>query len=191
LDILAQCLKEENWKVRVQAAKALAQAGAGKVLPILSYKAEFDPIQQVKTEAIRAIAAIDGPDAEAFLSGVLRNGKASLESREFALRGLWKRNPVRAIDDAKAVLADLSAGRDAKPSQMIGRVLSQSDGNGLDGLYAAFLDSSDPVMRSYGIRGALRNKVEGLKERIRTLSTEDAAPAVRGEALRCLQKTGW
>jgi HEAT repeat protein len=191
LDILVQCLREENWKVRVQAAKALAQPGAGKALQILSYKAEYDPTQQVKTEAIRAVAEIEGLDAETFLSNLLRNGKAPLESREYALRGLWKRNPARATDDAKTVLADKTVGLDLKPSQMVGRVLSQVDGNALDGIYAAFLDASDPILRSYGVRGVLRNKVEGLKERVRTLSTADASSAVRAEALRCIQKLGW
>lgn len=191
MDILTQCLKEENWKVRVQAAKALGKPGAGAAFSILAYKAEFDPVLQVKAEAVRAIAEIDGAEAEAFLSGLLRNAMASLENRENALRGLWKRNSARAIDDAKAVLAEKTVGQDSKPAQMVGRVLSQTDGAGLDGIYAAFLDSADSVMRSYGIRGVLRNKVEGLKERIRSLSTTDPASTVKTEALRCLQKLGW
>jgi len=191
LDVLLQCLKEENWKVRVQAAKALAQPGAAKALPMLEFKAEFDPEKTVKTEAIRAITEIDGGDAEAFLSGLVRNAKAPLENRENALRGLWKRNPTLTLDDAKEILADKSVGLDLKPAQMVGRVLSQVDGNGLEGIYAAFLDMKDPAMRAYGIRGALRNRNDGLKERIKALSTADADSAVRVEALRCIKKLGW
>ena len=64
MPFLLQGLKDENWKLREQSAKALArQLPAGSsdsVVPVLIYKAQYDPVSQVRVAAVQALGAIGG-----------------------------------------------------------------------------------------------------------------------------------
>ena len=61
---IIQGLRDENAKVREQSAKALARplsaSQADTAVPILSYKAEFDPEPIVRVASIKALGAIGG-----------------------------------------------------------------------------------------------------------------------------------
>ena len=58
----------------------------------------------------------------------------------------------------------------------------------LKDLFVRFLDSTSPVVRSYGLRGIGANGFSDLKERVKKMSEQDPNPGTRQEAARSLAK---
>lgn len=195
--LLLAGLKDENWRVRVECAKALARplpaARSAQALPILSYKAQMDPTPQVKLEAIRALGAIGGEKATAFLVALYRERKNPLAVREESLSILARTSLSSGIDPSsieavRGVVTEEWKAIDQKVLEMTARVVSGATGPGVRDLLLRFLESANPVVRIYGVRGIGANGFADLRERVRQLSEKDPHPAVQREAAKALQK---
>ncbi len=196
--LLLTGLKDENWRVRAECAKALARplptARAAQALPILSYKAESDPTPQVKLEAIRALGAIGGDQAIAFIVGLYRERKNTLAVREESLMILARISPdasgvlPSSLEAVRAVVTEEWKSVDQRVLEMSARVISAAKGPQIRDLLLRFLESANPVVRIYGVRGIAANGFADLRERIRQLSEKDPHPAVQREAAKALEK---
>jgi HEAT repeat protein len=188
-----QGLRDENWKVRLECVKALARPlPAGKVsqaVAILSYKAEFDPVNQVRLEAMSTLAAIGGEAAAAVLLKLFQTSGTPMECRERALSLIAQKNVTGAAADAvrKTVESDWSA-HDQKALLMEARILSTVHSADLKPILIKLLENGDLYIRIYAIRGIELNGFSDLKERLLTLSARDPVPAVQKEAKRVADK---
>jgi HEAT repeat protein len=190
--MLIQGLKDDDWKVREQCAKALtgnlSSAQADTALPVLQYKARYDPISQVRTAAINAIGGMGGTQGEEILATFYQGAGLPPETRETALKALTSRSLSRAIDAARAVLATEGKGVDQKPIEATARVLSEAQGAGLKDIYTTMLASPDAVVRAYAVRGIAANSFTDLTDRLKDLSKKDPSPLVQSEAEKAVSK---
>jgi HEAT repeat protein len=190
---LIQGLRDDNWKVRIECAKALARplppAGAAEAVAILSYKAEKDPVSQVRIEAIAALSAIGGDDSYVFLLNLYKKQGTPLESREKALSAILGRTVSKPVEDAirTAVEADIKI-KDQRALLAQAKVLSGAKAPGLRDVYAKFLENSDPLIRLHGIKGVETNGLSDLKGKLLILAEKDPYPAVQKEAKRVSEK---
>jgi HEAT repeat protein len=183
---LIEGLRDESAKIREQCARALGReldpAQAAVAVPILSYKAEFDPEAIVRLAAIKALGEVWGDAAIELLRRVYRGADHPLDSRESALGSLVARALTSTIDAIRAVIDEEWKSNDQRVLQSTARVLSTAKGGELKDLYLRLLDSTDPVVRSYAVRGIVTNGFSDLKERIRQMADKDPNPGTRQEA---------
>jgi HEAT repeat protein len=189
---LLQGLRDENWKVREQSAKSLARSLApgqrDDALPILSYKAEFDPVSQVRLASIQALGEIGGDGPMKFLLGLYSGAERPLESREAALSVLAAKALPLSIAAIRSVISSEWTSFDQKTIESTAKVLASTRGAELREIYLRFLESANPVVRSYGVRGIAENHFTDLRERVKEVSENDPHPGTRKEAEISLSK---
>ena len=189
---LLQGLRDENWKVREQSAKSLARsltaAQKDSAQKILSYKAEFDPVSQVRLASIQSLGEIGGDGAFTFLLGLYSGAERPLESREAALSVLAVKALPSSIAAIRAVISSEWKSFDPRALELTAKVLASSRGAELRDLYLKFLESVNPIVRSYGVRGIAENHFTDLREKVKEISEKDLNPGTRKEAENSLSK---
>ena len=189
---LIQGLRDENVRVREQSARALTRqlssSQAGTAVPILSYKAEFDPEPSVRTASIQALGAIGGDASLRVLLKVYSGADHRLDSREAALGILVSTYLPESMDAIRAVVTAEWTSFDQRTLESTARVLSAARSSALKEFFVHFLDSPDAIVRSYGVRGIGGNGFSDLKERVKKMSEQDPNPGTRREAALALEK---
>ena len=189
---LIQGLRDDNVKVREQSAKALARqlspSQADTAVPILSYKAEFDPEPIVRAAAIEALGAIGGDTSTKLLLKVYSGAEHRLDSREAALAVLVSKSLSESMDAIRSVIAAEWSSYDPRTLESTARVLSAARSPALKELFVHFLDSPDAIVRSYGARGIGGNGFSDLRDRMKKMSEQDPNPGTRREAALALEK---
>jgi HEAT repeat protein len=190
--LLLAGMKDESWRVRVECAKALARplepAEAQAAFPLLVYKAQSDPTLQVKLESVKTLGAIGSEKAVQFLAALYRDPKNPLTLREESLAAAARASLPAVLDAVRAVVAEEMRASDQKVLEMTARVLSGFPRSELHGVFEAFLDSANPIVRIYGVRAAAGAGMSGLRGRISDIAARDPHPAARREAARALAK---
>ena len=189
---LIQGLRDESVKVREQSAKALARqlsaSQADAAVPILSYKAEFDPEPTVRAASIAALGAIGGDTSIKVLLKVYSGADHRLDSREAALEILASKYLSESIGAIRAVIAAEWNSFDQRTLESTARALSAARSPVLKDLFLRFLDCPDAIVRSYGVRGIGGNGFSELKDRVKKISERDPNPGTRREAALALEK---
>ncbi len=190
--ILIQALRDENWKVREQSARSLARplssSQAAAAVPILTFKAESDPISQVRVASIQALGEIGGDAPMKALVAIYAGSDHPLESREAALGIVAKKSLSSGLDAVRRVISDEWKSYDQRAIEFTAKVLSTVNAAELRDIFVRFLDSPDAVVRSYGCRGIAENHFSDLRERLRLMSEKDPNPGTRKEAELSLAK---
>jgi HEAT repeat protein len=190
---LLQGLRDDNWKVRIECAKALArplpQEGRAEAIAMLFYKAENDPVSQVKLEAISTLSILGGDDTYVFLLNLYKSQKTPLASREKALAAILGKSITQAAVDTirGAVESDIKL-KDQRALLAQAKALSTAKAPGLKDIYSKFLENSDPFIRIYGIKGIETNGFGDFKDKLQSMAEKDSYPAVQKEAKRVLEK---
>ncbi|MGO9309918.1 MAG: HEAT repeat domain-containing protein [Spirochaetia bacterium] len=189
---IVQGLRDGNVRVREQSAKALARplssSQADAAVPILSYKAELDPEPSVRVASIQALGAIGGDKAMSMLMKIYSGADHPLDSRETALGILASHSLSASMEAIRAVVAKEWTSFDPRTLESTAKVLSTIKSADLKDLFVRFLDSHDPVVRSYGVRGIGANGFSDLKDRVKKISEQDPNSGTRQEAARSLAK---
>jgi HEAT repeat protein len=191
---IIQGLRDESVKVREQSAKSLAvklsSSQASTAVPILSYKSELDPEPSVRLASIQALGTIGGNEAVQALLKIYAGPDHPVASREAALSALAQQDmPGGSLDAVRKVVADEWKSFDKRTLEATARALSTAkDGGGLKDIYVKLLQSPDPAVRSYGLRGIGVNGFSDLKEQVKQISEQDPDAGTRREAQVCLSK---
>jgi HEAT repeat protein len=190
--ILIQALRDENWKVREQSARSLARplspGQASTAVPILMYKAENDPISQVRIAAIQALGEIGGDGPMKALVAIYAGSDHPLESREAALGIVAQKSLSSVLDAVRGVINDEWKSYDQRALVSTAKVLSTVSSTELRDIFVRFLESSDASVRSYACRGIAQNHFSDLRERLRLIAEKDPSPGTRKEAELSLAK---
>ncbi len=189
---IVQGLRDANVKVREQSAKALGRplssSQAETAVPILSYKAERDPEPSVRVASIQALGAIGGDKATDMLLKIYSGADHPLDSRETALGILASSSLSRSMESIRAVVAKEWTSFDPRTLESTAKILAAIKSSDLKDLFVRFLDSPDPVVRSYGARGIGANGFSDLKDRVKKISEQDPNSGTRQEAALSLAK---
>jgi HEAT repeat protein len=187
-----QGLRDESWKVREMSAKTLARqldgGQAGQAVLILSYKAEFDPVPQVKLASIQALGEIGGGEANGALLSLYSGQARPPETREAALGALAAHSPSAAIDAALGTITAGTRSTDTLTLLATARVISTLKDGRLREIYLKLLENPDPVVRSYAVRGIAENHFADLRDRLKQVADSDPNAGTRAEAVKGLAK---
>ncbi len=189
---LLQGLRDENVRVREQSAKALARPLSGPqadaAVPILSFKAEQDPEASVRAASIAALGAIGGDAATRVLLKIYAGTSYPLDSRERSLAVLAEKALSSSLDTIRKVIDAEWKSFDPLTLQATARALADVKNAGLKDIYIRLLDSTDPLVRSYAVRGIGVNGFSDLRDRVKQISERDPNPGTRREAINSLAK---
>ncbi len=188
-DLLIQGLKNSNVRVRIAAARGLANKEATKAVKVLIYKARRDPDRKVKLQAIESLGQIGSNKALDFLLELFSDKNQSPDVLETALCTLVDNHLNSSLSTIKEVIDREWAEKDQKTIELIGKKLSQIEHRGLKDIFAQLIESTNFIVRIYAIRGMENNRTAGYKEIIKSISTEDPHPAVRKAALMLLERS--
>ncbi len=186
--LLIAALKDSFWRVRVNAASGLGKLQAVKAVPILMFKAEKDPEMNVRLEAVRALGEIADPQSLEALRGFYLNEFTPPGLRVESARILAEKDIDESVDLFRKVIEKHWGNDRTRILEWTAQILSKTESDLLDSLYARFLESGDIVVMIYGIRGIARNNAVSLKEEIERLSGEDNHRSIRKEALAALEQ---
>lgn len=187
-DLLIQGLKNSNVRVRIAAARGLANKEATKAVKVLIYKARRDPEKKVKLQAIESLGQIGSTEAVDFLLELFSDKKQSPDVMETALCTLVDNHLNSSLSTIKEVIDREWPKKDQKTIELIGKKLSQTEHGGLKDIFTQIFESTNFIVRIYAIRGMENNHTAGYKEMIKSISTEDPHPAVRKAALLLLER---
>ena len=185
--LLQQGLRDSNVRVRVAAAKGLADEQARNSVDILIYKAKQDPEREVRLQAIAALGVIATPQAFGYLQDLYRDKIALPVYREAAFTALCENALKDNLDVFREVVEQEWGSKDQKVVEFTAKKLSTTEAPGLKWFYERFLDSPNVYVRIYALRGIGRNGLRTLREKVEKVSTEDPYPAARQTALSVLE----
>ena len=178
-DLLIQGLRDSNPRVRITSAKALADPGAKKAVDILIYKAENDPEKAVRGEAIRSLGAIGGSRATDYLKELYLSETNTLSDREIALIALTDHHLSFSLKAVETLISRDYETKNQASMEFTAKNLSELESPQLKSLYEKFLDSTNPSLRIYALRGIGKNGFREFRAEIEELSENDPHPAVR------------
>jgi HEAT repeat protein len=185
--LLQQGLRDSNVRVRIAAAKGLADEKARNSVDILIYKAKQDPEREVRLQAIAALGVIATPQAFGYLQDLYRDKIALPVYREAAFTALCENALKDNLDVFREVVEQEWGSKDQKVVEFTAKKLSTTEAAGLKWFYERFLDSPNVYVRIYALRGIGRNGLRTLREKVEKVSTEDPYPAARQTALSVLE----
>lgn len=188
-DLLIEGLKNSNVRVRIAAARGLANKEAKKAAKVLIYKARRDPEKKVRLQAIESLGQIGSNEAVDFLLELFSDKKQPPDVLETALCTLVDNHLNSSLRTIKEIINREWPEKDQKTVELIAKKLSQTEHSGLKDIFSKILKSANFIIRIYAIRGMENNRTAGYKEIIKTISTEDLHPAVRKAALLLLEKS--
>jgi len=185
--LLQQGLRDSNVRVRVAAAKGLANEQAKSSVDILIYKAKHDPERQVRLQAIEALGVIGTAQAFGYLQELYRDRIALPVYREAAFTALCDNALQDNLDVFREVIEQEWGSKDQKVVEFTARRFSTTTASGLKWFYERFLASPNVYVRIYALRGIGRNGLRTLRDKVEKASTDDPYPAARQVALSVLE----
>jgi HEAT repeat protein len=178
-DLLIQGLRDSNPRVRITSAKALADPGAKKAVDILIYKVENDPEKAVRGEAIRSLGAIGGSRAIDYLKELYLSETNTLSDREIALIALTDNHLSFSLKAVETLINRDYEAKNQAALELTAKKLAEIKSPQLKSLYERFLESVNPSLRIYALRGIGKNGFREFRADIEELSENDPHPAVR------------
>lgn len=180
-EVLIRALKRDSfWRIRVTAAEHLTDVSGDEVDELLRYKAENDPVTQVKTAALKTLGARSGSQNNHFLTDFFSDSKRSIELRIACLNVLLENKTTGTVNAVKDVL-DEEWEAPGRFLEFVCRELSGAEWDALAPLYEKMLHHENWLIPVYGIRGIRKNSIQSLEGKIAALDAEGVDGRVRRE----------
>jgi HEAT repeat protein len=188
LDVLIECLKDSYWKVRVAGCQGLARPGAAKAIDILIYKVQNDPEAPVKTEAVKALAAIGTDAVFAFMRTYLADKGKAADMRQLMFTTLLEKNLT--AETGNAVEAAVRSQWDAKDGLLdwMAQKLSKTSSAQVKKALVMLLDHPNSAIKIYAIRGIAYNHFGDLRGKLQDMEKREPLDQVKQEAKTALEK---
>ncbi len=179
--MLVQALKRDPfWRIRLNAAEKLQGNDSDTVQELLRFKADKDPIKQVRMASLKALAASSNAKSHSFLVNYYTNDSKDHESRIECLKYLLEYRIPGAIDAIHEVIEKLWEKDERRFLEFTGRELSFADWDDLGPIYEKMLDHDNWLIVVYSIRGIRRNEL-GFEDRLNAMDSEGTNERIRRE----------
>ena len=186
-DKLMQALKDSFWRVRVSAAESLGTRKVSAALPILEYKAKYDPEPNVERAAVGAIGDIGGTEGYSFLRTILANPLINQALRETAADKLIANDLRGSLSDIEKVIHAEWSTPNSRFLDYLCHRLSEAKDPSLKSLFATFLSSPNINIEIYGLRGIRDNHFTDLLSQIEHYDSTSMPTSVRATAESAIQ----
>jgi HEAT repeat protein len=186
---IIEAFRDSYYRTRIAAAKAAGERKLQAAVPYLRFRSENDDVPAVRDEAIKAMGAIGGGDAEKILEGLFKERKNSdrirINAAEMLLAGAsggYTQAVIAELDEAKA------KNQTALYNGFL-RILGGAKSEDLNGLARRFFAAGGVVEKSYALDICLNNDFRDLAGEVRNL-TDPKHGSLSRKSLILLEKWG-
>lgn len=181
VDILMDALRDQFWRVRVQAAKSLEQLKSKEAVDILEYKVYHDPdVKNVRMAALQALAAMDSNEVYDIMRDMMLDQNIPMLLRAESVRILVEKDLSSSL---KKITELIETEWDKEKSYILDytcKQLSTTKDSSLKPLFAKMLSHPKQInILIYGLRGVRLNKIGSLKEEVEKMTGKNYARSVR------------
>lgn len=186
--LLSEALKDENWRVRISAAKAIGENRDKKAVPIMIYKAKNDPVKNVRVEAARALGNIGTPECFSVLEQLAENMRTAQDVRVESVKILAEKHRGESLAVLNRIMDKEWTVPNSKVMDCLCKTLAAAEDSSLAPEFEKMLSHPDISVKIYGIKGIGKNKIRSLKEKIGPLADKKQPLSIRKNALNALEQ---
>ncbi len=180
-DILVDALRDDFWRVRVQALEALGERGDSRALGVLAYKVHHDPdVRNVRLAALKAIGSIGTKKGYDILRDLYTDQKVSLILRSEAVKILVEKSLSASMKSIEEVIEEEWGKENSRILDYTCKQLSLTESNALVGIFEKMLAHPKSInIQIYGLRGIRLNSFGSLKAEVEKMTSAPYARSVR------------
>lgn len=186
--IFEEALRDQNWRVRQDAEKALAKAKYAPALDILQYKAKKDPEVPVRLNAVLAIAEIGGADAYNFLREYAKDKANSESIRMTAIEKLGENDFSNSVSLFKELITDEWDKENSKVLDLACKQFSLYKSPGQADLFERMLGHKSLNLKIYALRAIGLNGVTSLRGKVEAFAEDSSSSSIKRIANDILDK---
>ncbi|MCX7655437.1 MAG: HEAT repeat domain-containing protein [Treponemataceae bacterium] len=169
---ILDAFRDSFYKTRMGAARAAGDRKLIAAIPFLRFRIENDGVAAVKEASIKALGAIESPEAQEVLSQICFTKKYSDPLRIGAAEELIRIDPDRYAEPLIKALEEARKEKQKNLFNGFARVLGTAKTQVIKSLARQFLTSSDVIEKSYGLQMVANNRFTDLADAVRSLTDE-------------------
>jgi len=188
-EAILDAFRDSYYRTRTAAAQASRQRKLAAAVPYLKFRAERDEVPSVKEDSIRALGAIADGDSVKILEDLFTERKNSDRVRITAGEMIMQIEPEKFLD---RFVAELDEAKQKKQNALYNgllKVIGETKSSNMDAITRRLIQNSGVIERSYALDMAVNNRLTGLADEIKTLTT-DKNETLAAKARRTLEKLG-
>ncbi len=186
--LLTGALKDSFWRVRVNAAKSLGEKKVASAVPILEYKARYDPEAVVQRAALTALGEIGDAKAIDFLRTTFSNSLVNPALRTVAADELISKDLNGSLTEIEKFLQSEWNNPVSPLFDHVCKQLSQAESPRLEPLFERFLSNPNLNIQIYGLRGIRDNGFKDLLKKVEAFDDPKKNVSVRAAAESAISK---
>ncbi|MCR4953195.1 MAG: HEAT repeat domain-containing protein [Treponema sp.] len=172
---ILQAIRDEHWKVRQEAIKAVKEMEIKEAVPYLIYRAKNDSEKVIKEESITSIAKLNSQEGNDYLVKQITDKKVGDATKKKIIQELLKVNTVG--EDEILELAKDCCNDDKKKDlrYAIGKELTKYDRSKYAEVCSLYLSSKDTTTIGIGLDMFKMGKYPSCEPQVHTLATDKKA----------------
>ncbi|MGI5174022.1 HEAT repeat domain-containing protein [Treponema sp. OMZ 840] len=181
--VLSAALKDNHYKVRLEAVEAVKEQKLTDAAASLLYRAKNDTEAAVKYACFDALSSFHDADGVEYMISILKEEKRGDTLKAKIAASLLKYD-VKAGVDAVTALALKTVGDDKKKNlrYALGKEFAKYENAAFESVCEAYMKSSDVATKGTGLDIYKKNPFASLEPLVRTIADEDKAAPMRAKA---------
>ena len=171
-EAILEAFRDSFWRTRVGAAQAAGQRQMVSAIPFLRFRAENDDTPQVRSEAIRALGAINNDESIAIVDNLFFNRRSSDTVRLVCGEVLLQ---YRADTYAVRIGTEMEDARQRNQTALYNgfiRMMSSARSSTLEPFTRNLMSTGGVIERSLALDLIMNNEFRGMEEDVRALLDE-------------------
>lgn len=174
---ILQAIRDEHWKVRQEAIKAVKEMEIKESVPYLIYRAKNDSEKVIKEESITSIAKLNTQEGNDYLVKQIADKKVGDATKKKIIQVLLKENTVG--EEEILTLAKDCCNDDKRKDlrYAIGKELAKYDRSQYADICSVYLSSKDTTTVGIGLDMFKTGKYSACESQVHVLATDKKANA--------------
>ena len=177
-EIIFEGMRDENWRIRKEAIAAAGERKGDNFTQILIFRAERDPVEDVRIAALTALSEIGGKETFDFIRSIAEDPRRSAKMRLHAFTLAVNNDPGNSLVMVETVFQRESTAANQRFLESLASELCKVEYQGFAPIFERMLDSSSVIIRIAGLRGIRLNRISNLKDRVQALAEDQRQAAV-------------
>ncbi|MCL2704899.1 MAG: HEAT repeat domain-containing protein [Spirochaetaceae bacterium] len=186
--LIHEAIRDENWRIRKQAITDAGNRKSNDFTQILIYRADNDPVEDIRNTSLTALAEIGGKEAFDFIRSKASDPKIGVKTRHHAFTLAVNKDTANSLEMIETIFAKESSASNKAFLESLTSELCRVEYSGLAPFFEKMLESSSVVIRIAGLRGIRLNKISSLKDKVKAIAEDQKqATAVKNNAIATLE----
>lgn len=185
--VLIEGLRDSYFRVRLEAIGSAEKRRLSQATPLILYRAQNDPVEQVRLRSFDALAVMQDPEGCLWLKDTLSDAKRTDRLRFQAASALIRLYPDFAVAEIRA-LAEEALADDRKTwlRYELGKVLHRQGGQHYSAIAASYLAHKDVLTRSIGLDLFAKYRFPSLGAAVEAIAADEKQGALQRRAKQML-----